>query len=247
MMLEQSETVLEGDAATWFLRGVLATLSVPLIILISAFVGFAGLAHEAGLTMAETVFMTGIVWALPGQVVLVGSVLSGSSLAATAFAVALSSVRLMPMVMALVPEMRTRSTRNWVLLLLSHFIAVTSWVLAAERLPGVPRERRTAFYGGLGSTLVLVNMVVVVIVYLVAPHLPTAVSAGLFLLTPIYFITSLWGSARERAAYFAMGLGVAFGPIFHIIAPGFDLLGAGLVGGFGGYALHRLFRREAAR
>jgi len=246
-MLEQTETVLEGGAAAWFLRGVLATLSVPLIILISAFVGFAGLAHESGLTMAETVFMTGIVWALPGQVVLVGSVLSGSSLAATAFAVALSSVRLMPMVMALVPEMRTRSTRNWVLLLLSHFIAVTSWVLAAERLPDVPRERRTAFYGGLGSTLVLVNMVVVVVVYLVAPHLPTAVSAGLFLLTPIYFITSLWGSAREHAAYYAMGLGVAFGPIFHMIVPGFDLLGAGLVGGLGGYALHRLCRREAAR
>lgn len=246
-MLEQTETILEGGAAAWFLRGVLATLSVPLIILISAFVGFAGLAHESGLTMAETVFMTGVVWALPGQVVLVGSVLSGSSLAATAFAVALSSVRLMPMVMALVPEMRTRSTRSWVLLLLSHFIAVTSWVLAAERLPDVPREWRTAYYGGLGSTLVLVNMVVVVIVYLVAPHLPTAVSAGLFLLTPIYFITSLWGSAREYAAHYAMVLGVAFGPIFHVIVPGLDLLGAGLVGGFGGYALHRLFRQEATR
>jgi len=220
-MLEQTETVLEGGAAAWFIRGVLATLSVPLVILISAFVGFAGLAHEAGLTMAETVFMTGVVWALPGQVVLVGSVLSGSSLAATAFAVALSSVRLMPMVMALVPEMRGRSTRNWVLLLLSHFIAVTSWVLAAERLPDVPRERRTAFYGGLGSTLVLVNIVVVVVVYLVAPHLPTAVSAGLFLLTPIYSITSLWGSAREQAAYYAMRLRVAFCPIFPLIVPGF--------------------------
>jgi predicted branched-subunit amino acid permease len=226
---------------------MLATVSAPLIILMSAFVGFAGLAHESGLTMAQTVFMTGIVWALPGQVVLVGSVLSGSSLVATAFAVALSSVRLMPMVMALVPEMRGRSTRNWVLFLLSHFIAVTSWVLAAERLPGVPRERRTAFYGGLGSTLVLVNMVVVVVVYLVAPHLPTAVSAGLFLLTPIYFITSLWGSAREHAAHYAMALGVAFGPIFHMIVPGFDLLCAGLVGGFGGYALHRLLKRGAAQ
>jgi hypothetical protein len=32
-----------------------------------------------------------------------------------------------------------------------------------------------------------------------------------------------------------------------MIVPGFDLLGAGLVGGLGGYALHRLFRQEAAR
>jgi predicted branched-subunit amino acid permease len=246
-MLEQTETIPDRGAVAWFLSGILASLSVPLLILISAFVGFAGLAHESGLTMAQTVFMTGIVWALPGQVVLVGSVLSGSSLAATAFAVALSSVRLMPMVMAMTPELRDRSTRKWVLFLLSHFIAVTSWVLAAERLPDVPRERRTAFYAGLGSTLVGVNMVVVVIVYLVAPHLPNAVSAGLFLLTPIYFITSLWGSAREHAAHYAMALGVIFGPIFHMIVPGFDLLGAGFVGGFGAFVLHRLLKRRAAR
>jgi len=244
-MLEQSETISQG-AAAWFFRGALSTVSVPLLILVSAFVGFAGLAHEAGLTMAETVFMTAVVWALPGQVVLVGSVLSGSSLAATAFAVTLSSIRLMPMVMALTPEMRGRSTRKWTLFALSHFVAVTSWVLAAERLPNVPRERRAAFYGGLGTTLVLVNMGVVVVVYLVAPHLPTAVSAGLFLLTPIYFITSLWGSARDHAAHYAMVLGVAFGPILHMIVPGFDLLGAGFVGGFGGYALHRLLKRKAA-
>ena len=177
---------------------------------------------------------------------LVGCVLSGSSLAATAFAVGLSSIRLMPMVMALTPELRGRSTRKWTLFLLSHFVAVTSWVLAAERLPDVPRERRAVFYAGMGSTLVLVNMVVVVIVYLAAPHLPSGVSAGLFLLTPIYFITSLWGSARESATHYAMLLGVAFGPIFHVVAPGFDLLGAGFVGGFGGYALYRLFRRKAA-
>jgi predicted branched-subunit amino acid permease len=245
-MLEQTETISRQGGASWFFRGVLATVSVPLLILVSAFVGFAGLAHEAGLTMAETVYMTGIVWALPAQVVLVGCVLSGSSLAATAFAVGLSSNRLMPMVMALTPELRGRSTRKWTLFLLSHFVAVTSWVLAAERLPDVPRERRAVFYAGMGSTLVLVNMVVVVIVYLAAPHLPSGVSAGLFLLTPIYFITSLWGSARESATHYAMLLGVAFGPIFHVVAPGFDLLGAGFVGGFGGYALYRLFRRKAA-
>jgi predicted branched-subunit amino acid permease len=245
-MLEQTEPIAREGSASWYFRGVLATVSVPLLILVSAFVGFAGLAHESGLTVAQTVFMTGIVWALPAQVVLVGSVLSGSSLAATAFVVALSSIRLMPMVMALTPELRGRSTTKGMLFLLSHFVAVTSWVLAAERLPNVPRERRAVFYAGIGSTLVLVNMGVVVVVYLVAPHLPTAVSAGLFLLTPIYFITSLWGSAREHAALYAMVLGVAFGPIFHMIAPGFDLLGAGLVGGFGGYALHRLLKRKAA-
>ena len=99
---------------------------MPGIILIAAFVGFAGLARESGLTLAETVFMVGIVWALPAKVVLTGSILSGTSLAGAALAVTLSSVRLMPMVVALTPELRAPKTRSWVLYVLSHIIDVTA-------------------------------------------------------------------------------------------------------------------------
>src|SRR5690606_2746235 len=180
----------------WYLRGVVAACSVPALILASAFVGFAGLAKEAGLTLAETVFMVAVVWALPAKVVLIGAIMSGASLPAAAFAVALSSIRLGPMVVALLPEMRTEQTRTWVLLLLSHFVAVTSWVLAMEQLRNVPREMRTVYYGGLGSALIITNMCVVAVVYAVAGSLSPAISAGLLLLTPIYFLTSLWGSAR---------------------------------------------------
>jgi predicted branched-subunit amino acid permease len=187
----------------------------------------------------EAVFMTGIVWALPAKVVLVGAVISGASLPAATFAVALSSVRLMPMVVALVPELRGPGTRRWVLYLLSHCVAVTSWVLAMERLPKVPRDMRTTYYAGLGSTLVLVNMAVVALVYLIADDLPPVVMAALFMLTPMYFLTSLWGSARERAGHVAMVLGLVLGPIMHMLAPGFDLLIAGILGGGGAYLIHR--------
>ncbi|MBA3446787.1 MAG: AzlC family ABC transporter permease [Pseudaminobacter sp.] len=231
---------------SWYLRGVGAAFSVPGLILASAFVGFAGLAKEAGLTLAQTVFMTGIVWALPGKVVLIGAILSGASLPAAAFAVALSSVRLMPMVVALVPELRGPRTPRWALYVLSHFVAVTSWVIAMERLGGIPRDIRTIFYAGLGSTLILANMVVVAVVFLLAETLPPAVSAALFLLTPMYFLTSLWGSARERAGHVAMIAGLALGPAFHLIAPQFDLLAAGLLGGAGAFAFHRHSRRKRA-
>ena len=229
----------------WYLRGVRATFSIPGFILTSAFIGFAGLAREAGLTIVEAVFMTGVVWALPAKVVLVGAILSGSSLAAAAFAVALSSVRLMPMVVALVPEMRGSRTPRWVFYVLSHFVAVTSWVLAMENLRHVPREMRTTYYAGLGSTLVLANMMVVAVVYLIAGSLPPAASAALLLLTPMYFLTSLWGSARERAGHVAMLVGIILGPAFHLIIPGFDLLAAGLVGGFAAYGCHRLRQGRA--
>lgn len=215
----------------WYFRGVRASFSIPGLILSSAFVGFAGLAKAAGLTLWQSVFMVGIVWALPAKVVLVGAILTGASLPAVAFAVALSSIRLMPMVVALVPEMRSEWTPRWVLYALSHFVAVTSWVLAMEQLRGVPRAMRTTYYAGLGGTLVLANMVLVGVIYVLADAFPPMIMAGLLLLTPIYFLTSLWGSARERAAHVAMVLGMAGGPLVHLFAPGFDLLIAGLVGG----------------
>lgn len=224
---------------TWFVRGVGAALSIPGLILSSAFIGFAGLAKAAGLTLWQTVFMVGVVWALPAKVVLVGAILSGSTVLAAAFAVALSSIRLMPMVVALVPELRGPKTPRWALYLLSHLVAVTSWVLAMDQLRHVPREMRTTYYAGLGGTLVVANMILTGAVFLLADSFPPIVMAALLLLTPIYFLTSLWGSARERAGHIAMVLGIVLGPIVHLYAPGFDLLIAGLIGGIGAYLIHR--------
>ncbi len=233
-----------SDYRGWFLRGVRAAFSVPLLILMSAFVGFAGLAREAGISLEQAVFMTGIVWALPAKVVLLGAIMTGASLPAAAFAVALSSVRLTPMVVSLVPELRTEKTRSVVLYFLSHFVAVTSWVLAMENLRTVPREMRTAWYCGLGSALVIVNMAVVAVVYSLAAGLPPTLSAALLMLTPLYFLTSLWGSARESASHLAMVFGIVLGPVFHVLTPGFDLLLAGVTGGSAAYLLHRIVGRR---
>lgn len=231
-------------AKHWLIEGVRAGTGVPALILASAFVGFAGLAKEAGLSLAQTVFMVVTIWALPAKVVLVGSIMSGASLPAAAFAVALSSVRLMPMVVALVPDMRTEKTRSWVLYALSHFIAVTAWVIALERFRHVPREYRTTFFAGLGTTLIVTNSAVTAAVFLLATNLPPVVNAALFFLTPLYFLTSLWGSARERAGHLAMIFGLVLGPAFHMIVPEFDLVAAGLIGGVGAYLFHLQARRR---
>jgi sulfite exporter TauE/SafE len=87
-------------------------------------------------------FMTGgMVWALPAKVILVGSMLSGANMLTAFIAVTLSSVRMMPMVAALIPEIRSQRTPTWLLLLLSHFVAITAWVFAMERVRDrVPRD-----------------------------------------------------------------------------------------------------------
>ena len=228
----------------WFGRGVRVALSVPTLILATAFIGFVGIARDAGLTLTQTVFMVAVVWALPAKVVLLGAIISGNTLLAAAFAASLSSVRLAPMVVALMPELRSPRTPAWVLYALSHFVAVTSWVLAMERFAHVPRHRRTAFFAGIGTTLMATNLAVVVVVFLIAGRLSPALSAALLFLTPIYFLTSLWGSARERAGQAAMILGLVLGPVFHVLTPEFDLLAAGLIGGTAAFGLHLLMARR---
>ncbi|PHP65095.1 AzlC family protein [Zhengella mangrovi] len=242
------ETLETGDPSQpgprWFLRGVRTAISLPGLLLCGAFIGFAAIARDTGLTLVEAVFMTAIIWALPAQIVLLGAMASGASLPAAAIAVTLTSVRLMPMVVSIVPEMRARGTRPWVLYLLSHFVAVTSWVLAMDRFRHVPRDRRTAFYGGIGATLVSGMLLVLAVVYGTAAVLPPMLAAGLVFLTPSYFLFSLWSSARERASHAAMLAGMVLGPLLHPLLPGFDLLAAGIIAGLGAFGLHLASERR---
>lgn len=226
------------------MRGI---ASLPAVILMSAFVGFAGFAFEAGLPLSQTVFMVGAVWALPAKVLLVGAILAGASLPAAFVTVSLSSIRMMPMVAALVPEIRTRTTPTWLLLVLSHFVAITAWVFAMERVRAIPREGRVAFFAGFAVTLTGANIVLVAIAYRMVAELPAMVAGALFFLTPIYFLTSIWASARARSDRAAMVAGLALGPVFTLLAPQFDILYAGLVGGTLGFAADRLAARLRGR
>ena len=227
------------------MRGMRGIASLPAIILMSAFVGFCGFAVEAGIPLGETVFMTGAIWALPAKVLLVGSILAGASLPAAFITVALSSIRLMPMVAALIPEIRGPKTPVWLLLLLSHFIAITAWVFTMERVKDVPREHRVTFFAGFAVTLTSANMVLVAIVYSTVAHLPAMIAGALFFLTPIYFLCSIWASARDRASLFGLFIGLGMGPAFHLVTPEYDILAAGLVGGLAAFLIDRALRRRA--
>ncbi|MFB2552158.1 AzlC family ABC transporter permease [Ensifer soli] len=234
----------EGTGLSWFLRGVRGIASLPAIILMLSFVGFGAFASEAGVTMGQAVFMIGSVWALPSKVILIGSVMAGGNLAATFIAVTLSAVRLMPMVAALVPEIRTERTPTWLLLLVSHLIAITAWVFAMERVRDVPREHRVSFFAGFGTTLVLVNMVLVALVYNLVSAFPPIVAGCLFFLTPVYFLASIWTSARHPVIHVALAVGLVAGPVFYLLAPEFDILLAGLIGGTAAWAIERAWRRR---
>lgn len=243
-----AETAPEPRSQTyWFLFGMRGLFSLPAIILMLSFVGFAAFTAEAKIPVGQVMFMTGMIWALPAKVILVGSMLSGAHIATAFLAVTLSSVRMMPMVASLVPEIRTGRTPTWLLLVVSHFVAITAWVFAIERVRDVPRAGRLAFFAGFGITLTTTNIVLVGLVYGAVSEFPPLVSGCLFFLTPVYFLTSIWISARHRVIYWALGIGLALGWLFAVIAPEYDILLAGIVGGTLAWWGERMLRqREVA-
>lgn len=229
----------------WFFKGAVAAISIPAFILTAAFVGYAGLARETGLTLGETLAMTGLVWALPSVVVLTGALSAGMGLIPAAIAVALASVRLMPMTMALVPLLKVEGkTKRWHLVVASHFVAVTAWVYAMRNLPDLPRPARLPFYLGFAVAVSVFVFCMTGIAYLTIERMPPLVAGALVLLTPVYFLCSLWGASQLSADRLALVIGLALGPVFFLLFPGLDLLWTGLVGGTLAYGISRIIRRS---
>ncbi len=233
----------DQSQARWFFIGMRGLFSLPAIILMISFVGFSAFALQSGVSRAEAMFMTATVWALPAKMILIGTMTSGANLLAIFLAVSLSSIRMMPMVASLVPEMRTERTSTWLLLVLSHFVAITAWVFAMGSFKNVPRDRRVAYFAGFGITLVTVNTILVGVCYGLVARFPPLVAGLLFFLTPVYFIASIWATGRQSVVKVAFVVGAVSGPLLATVVPGFDILIAGLGGGTLAYLFDRYLIR----
>ncbi|ESR23580.1 AzlC family ABC transporter permease [Lutibaculum baratangense] len=206
-------------------------MSLPGLVLFCSFFGFGAFARAMGFSMGEAVFTSGVVWALPGQVVLFSGLADGAHLAAAFVAVTLTAVRLLPLTVAILPLMR-RDRQSWISqYFLAHFVAVTVWVESMRRFNDMEHAERIPFFLGLSLTVVPLNLLATALGHAASATVPPAASAALLFLTPIYFILSMTSAARARADHLAMGLGLALGPVFYRLAPGLDLLWTGLVGG----------------
>jgi predicted branched-subunit amino acid permease len=215
-----------------FVRGLGLVFSVPAGLLFAAGLGFGALARDGGFTVVQTAFITGGMFALPNQVVLVDQLARNETLLAAAFAVALAALRLLPMTVTVVPLLKGRRRRPLLIEAIAvHFVAVTPWVEAQRRLPGVPQDFRLAFYVGLGLAFWHAMLGGAMAGYGLAASVPAAVSATLLFLTPVYFLLSLMATSRARIDRIAIGIGCALAPVLYVAAPGFDLLATGLLGG----------------
>jgi predicted branched-subunit amino acid permease len=238
-----SDLVQPSTIRSGLMAGARAAWGVPGLVLFASMVGFGGLVRESGIDLAVGLFMTGAIWALPSQVVLAGAVAGGASLVAAALAVALSAVRLMPMTAAILPELRGSGTSRLTLAGLSHFVAVTPWIIGMTRLPSVPKPARPSWFAGGGRAQTLSNIVATAVGFWGAGALPPILAGGLVFLTPVYFLLSMAGTARTTTDRLALGMGLVATPLAGAIGVGADLMWGGLVGGTLAFVVGRMLRR----
>jgi predicted branched-subunit amino acid permease len=103
----------QRSATAAFLAGFgAAWLTVMAYVLIGTYIGLAALAHDFGFSLWWLAASTVLVWAGPAQVILVSALGAGAAPVEVAIAVSLSSVRLLPMVISLLPLIKQPQTRN---------------------------------------------------------------------------------------------------------------------------------------
>jgi len=239
MPLPPLDSPLWNGSARAYARGLRAVGSTVLtLVLFATYLGIGALAHDTHFSLGWVLTSTCLVWAGPAQIILISSLGSGATVAQAAIAVTVSAIRLCPMVVAVLPMMRTPTTRWRQLILPAHFVAVTLWVECFRLLPQVPRDRRIAFTIGLGTGLVSVCLVANVVGYALAANLPQLFAAAILMLTPLAFLLSTARNCRELADIVALGLGLALFPLVSTLHTGVDILISGVSAGTIAYGVH---------
>lgn len=227
-----------------FGRGVKASRCTGCVVLAASSIGYGALVNASGLGVTEGVLIKVVVWALPGQVVLVGALSAGAGIVAAAVAVTLTAVRLMPMVVAIMPDMRFSGHPRWLYFLVAHFTAATVWIEARRVFPSIETSQRLPYMAGLGSAFMIIMCMMTVLGYALAGFLPVVLAACLVFLTPCYFLLGLLASAQDRLDTSSMIMGGGLFAVLHYVLPQFDMLIAGVVGGTMAFVMSRLSRMK---
>ncbi len=226
-----------GSKRTAFVRGLAVAASAPALVLFTTATGFGALARDLGFTLGHALFMSGVIYALPAQVMLIDQIARGAAFAAVAFAVTLTAVRLLPMSITLFALIRDGQRIRPIHILAAHLMAITVWLEGSRRLPLLPPHLRLPHFFGIGFGMYCATAAGSALGYLIAGALPPSVAAALLFMTPVYFLLSLLVGAAKRMDWLAIGAGLLLGPPLFLWLPGPDLMLTGLVGGTAAYLL----------
>jgi predicted branched-subunit amino acid permease len=224
-----------------FWSGIRDALGAPVLVLFAGMVGFGAMGRTHGFDAWMTGLTSLLMFALPGQVVMLEMFISGSSLLAIGFAVTLTSTRFVTMVVTLFPQFHRRD-RNPLLYVWVHMLAMTAWAVSMREFPRMSPQHRLNYFIGLALPCWLISPLGTVLGYFVAGWVPTAVTLGLVFINPLFFLLT-FTDVKPWANRIAIGLGCLLGPLFFVWDADSSLLVTGLVAGTAAYVIDRRWLR----
>lgn len=228
----------QSATAAFFSGYSAAWRSIFAYVLFGTYIGIGALAHDFGFSAGWMLVSTLLIWAAPAQVILI-STLSTASLIEVALAIGLSSVRFLPMVISLLPMLKDAGTRQRQLIVPAHLTAISVWVESMRLVPKEPRERRIAFFNGLGAGFMSSAALAGTTGFFLATQLPPLFAGALLFMTPLSLLMSLTRNSRVVAERAAFILGLIIGPLL-AGRVSLDLMWTGIIAGTLAFAAHRL-------
>ncbi len=249
--IDPSEIALEGSAAQRFKNrsdafwsGIRDAAGAPAMVLFAGMVGFGAMGKTNGVDAWFTGATSLLMFALPGQVVLLEMVITGSSIFAIILAVSLTSTRFITMTVTLFPQFHEKD-RNHSLYASVHLLAMTAWAISMREFQTIEARHRSSYFIGLGLLCWIISIPGTILGYLLAGMVPPAVTLGLVFINPLFFLLT-FTEVKPWINRIAIGLGFVFGPIFILLDRDSSLLTTGLVAGTIAYLVDRKILRKRA-
>jgi predicted branched-subunit amino acid permease len=249
--IEPSETALEDppvpryqNRRDAFWSGIRDAAGAPAMILFAGMVGFGAMGKTNDIDLWFTGATSFLMFALPGQVVLLEMAITGSSIFAIVLAVTLTSTRFITMTVTLFPQFHEKD-RNHGLYASVHLLAMTPWATSMREFQTIEAKHRLSYFIGLGLLCWFISIPGTILGYLMAGLVPLYITLGLVFINPLFFLLTFTevGSWVNRIA---IGLGFLLGPFFYILDRDTSLLTTGLVAGTIAYVFDRKVLRKRA-
>ena len=203
----------------------------PAIPLGACFIALGALLKDAGFNLQQSAASSLFTYALPGQLVMAESLLVGASIVNIFIAVWLVNFRLYPMTVSLFPLLVHKSQPKWKYYLSSHFLAVSSWLIAKESYKKINKKHRIDFWIGIGIGTWSTAILMTIVGYLSAEYLNKDMLIGLAIVNPVYFFCMMIGAMKNLSISIAVILGTILGPLIYLYSTEWSLLFAGLIAG----------------
>lgn len=220
-----------------FLKGFRDCAVAPGWGVFAAMLGFGSIAADLGEPLWRSIALTVGLWSMTGQLAYIEMTSNGIVGWTVILAVTVANIRLLPLTLATIPLIRTRSGLAHHHFLVAQMNSVTSYVQLTHAAHQIPdRSTLAMYFNGVCIAALMLGISGTLIGHMAANSLPTEVVRTLIFTTPLYMLL-LSGRTPDHAMFGAALLGCLLVPIAQIWSPDWGVIIGGIAAGTIAFAI----------